>query len=211
MPSCCAPAPTRRSLELDRHAGVPVINGLTYEHHPCQALADAQTLRERFGDLAGLRVAYLGDGNNCCVSLMIVGALTGMRVTRGLPRGLSRPIPRSSPGPTARRARAAARARVTADPGAAVEGARALYTDTWVSMGDEGDEHERRALFTPYRIDDALLARAAPATRSCSTACPRTTARRSPARCCTGPARRCGTRPRTACTCRRRCSRTRSP
>ena len=67
--------------ELDRHAGVPVINGLTYEHHPCQALADAQTLRERFGDCAGLRIAYLGDGNNVCMSLMVVAALTGMRST----------------------------------------------------------------------------------------------------------------------------------
>jgi len=72
-------------MEFERHAGVPVINGLTYDHHPCQALADALTLRERFGDLAGLRVAYLGDGNNCCVSLMVVGALTGMHVTAACP------------------------------------------------------------------------------------------------------------------------------
>ncbi len=78
--------------ELDRHAGVPVVNGLTYAHHPCQALADAQTIRERFGTLSELPVAYLGDGNNCCASLMIVGALTGMRVTAGCPPGY-RPDP----------------------------------------------------------------------------------------------------------------------
>ena len=147
--------------ELDRHAGVPVVNGLTYEHHPCQALADAQTLLERFGDLAGLPVTYLGDGNNVCVSLMIVGALTGMRVTAACPPGFA-------PDPViVAWANAAARerggcARVVEDPREAVAGARALYTDTWVSMGDEGSEDERRAVLAPYRIDDALMDAAAP-------------------------------------------------
>ena len=146
--------------ELDRHAGVPVVNGLTYEHHPCQALADAQTLRERFGDLAGLRVAYLGDGNNCCVSLMIVGALTGMRVTAACPDGY-RPDPEIVEWADAAARERGGWARVVRDPLEAVAGARGLYTDTWVSMGDEESEEERRAIFTPYRIDDALLDAAA--------------------------------------------------
>ena len=152
--------PHETLLELDRHAGVPVINGLTYEHHPCQALADAQTLRERFGDLRGLRVAYLGDGNNVCVSLMVVAALTGMHVTAACPEGFAPDPEVVAWADGAGRGRGGS-VHVTADPHAAVEGARALYTDTWVSMGDEGDERARRALFTPYRIDDALLGRAA--------------------------------------------------
>lgn len=146
--------------ELDRHAGVPVVNGLTYEHHPCQALADAQTLRERFGDLPGLPVAYLGDGNNCCVSLMIVGALTGMRVTAACPDGY-RPDAAIVDWADAVARERGGWARVVEDPLEAVDGARGLYTDTWVSMGDEGSEEARRAIFAPYRIDDALLDAAA--------------------------------------------------
>jgi ornithine carbamoyltransferase len=147
--------------ELDRHSDVPVINGLTYEHHPCQALADALTLRERFGDLSGLSVAYLGDGNNCCVSLMIVGALTGMRVTAGCPDGY-RPDPEVVAWADEVARERGGAARVVTDPVEAVAGARALYTDTWVSMGDEGDEGARIAALTPYRVDDALMDRAAP-------------------------------------------------
>jgi ornithine carbamoyltransferase len=147
--------------ELDRHAGVPVINGLTYDHHPCQALADAQTLRERFGALAGLPVAYLGDGNNCCVSLMIVGALAGMRVTAACPSGY-RPDPGLVEWADGVAGERGGWARVVTDPGEAVAGARGLYTDTWVSMGDEGDEDDRLAAFAPYRIDDSMLDRAAP-------------------------------------------------
>jgi ornithine carbamoyltransferase len=147
--------------ELDRHAGVPVVNGLTYEHHPCQALADAQTIRERFGDLAGLRVAYLGDGNNCCASLMIVGALTGMRVTAGCPEGY-RPDPEIVAWADAAARERGGWARVTGDPREAVDGAHALYTDTWVSMGDEASEAERIRALEPYRVDDAMMDAAAP-------------------------------------------------
>jgi ornithine carbamoyltransferase len=146
--------------ELDRHSDVPVINGLTYEHHPCQALADALTLRERFGDLSGLPVTYLGDGNNCCVSLMIVGALTGMRVTAGCPEGyLPDPAVVAWADETGRERGGGA--RVVTDPVEAVTGARALYTDTWVSMGDEGAAAARIAALTPYRVDDGLMERAA--------------------------------------------------
>lgn len=152
--------PHETLVTLDRYAGVPVINGLTYEHHPCQALADAQTLRERFGTLTGLPVAYLGDGNNCCVSLMIVGALTGMAVTAACPDGFWPDPEIVAWADSAARARGGSVAVVT-DPAEAVAGARALYTDTWVSMGDEGGEEERRAVFAPYGIDDAMLGRAA--------------------------------------------------
>jgi len=146
--------------ELDRHAGVPVINGLTYEHHPCQALADAQTLKERFGDLSGLRVAYLGDGNNVCVSLMIVGALTGMDVVAACPPGYQ-PDPEVVAWADAAGRGRGGGARVTADPLQAVDGARALYADTWVSMGDEDTRDQRIRDLAPYRIDDDLMDRAA--------------------------------------------------
>jgi ornithine carbamoyltransferase len=147
--------------ELDRHSAVPVVNGLTYEHHPCQALADAQTIRERFGALAGLPVAYLGDGNNCCVSLMIVGALTGMRVTAACPPGF-RPDPEVVGWADGTARERGGWARVVEDPREAVAGARALYTDTWVSMGDEESEADRIAALEPYRVDDALMDAAAP-------------------------------------------------
>jgi ornithine carbamoyltransferase len=147
--------------ELDRHAGVPVINGLTHEHHPCQALADAQTLRDRFGGLEGLPVAYLGDGNNCCVSLMIVGALTGMQVTAACPAGY-RPDPDLVAWADEAGRERGGGAAVVEDPLEAVAGARALYTDTWVSMGDEAGERERIGALTPYRVDERLMAAAAP-------------------------------------------------
>ena len=152
--------PHETLLELDRHAGVPVINGLTQAHHPCQALADAQTLRERFGELRGLPVAYLGDGNNVCVSLMVVGALSGMSITAACPEGFVPDADLVDWADAAARERGGA-VRVVSDPHEAVVGARALYTDTWVSMGDEGSEGERSMAFAPYRIDDALLGRAA--------------------------------------------------
>jgi ornithine carbamoyltransferase len=147
--------------ELDRNAGVPVINGLTHEHHPCQALADAQTLRERFDDLSGLRVAYLGDGNNCCVSLMIIGALTGMRVAAACPEGF-RPDPEVVAWADATARERGGWATVVEDPWEAVADARALYTDTWVSMGDEDTAAARIAALEPYRVDDALMDAAAP-------------------------------------------------
>jgi ornithine carbamoyltransferase len=152
--------PHETLLELDRHAGVPVVNGLTQEHHPCQALADAQTLRERLGALSGLRLAYLGDGNNVCTSLMIVGALTGMAITAACPEGFT-PDPGVVEWADALARERGGSVRVVTDPLEATAGARALYTDTWISMGDEGDEAQRHRAFAPYRIDDALLGRAA--------------------------------------------------
>jgi ornithine carbamoyltransferase len=128
--------------ELAEHASIPVINMLTHEHHPCQTLADLMTLRERFGDLQGLKLAYVGDGNNMARSLLIAGRIAGMEVAVASPPELSLP---EAPG---------------VDLGEAVQGAHALYTDVWVSMGDEGDADRRRELLAPYRIDAQLLAQA---------------------------------------------------
>jgi ornithine carbamoyltransferase len=142
--------------EMAAHSRAPVINMLTDDHHPCQALADLLTLRERFGTLAGLRLAYVGDGNNVAHSLMVLGALAGLEVVVAAP-------PELGPAPDvvalAAGGAGAGRVEVTADPGAAAAGAHALYTDVWVSMGQE-DGSRRRELLAPYRLDDDLLRRA---------------------------------------------------
>jgi ornithine carbamoyltransferase len=134
--------------ELASHAAVPVVNMLTAGHHPCQALADLVTLRETFGRLAGLRVAYVGDGNNVARSLAMLGGRAGVEVVVASPPGYELD--------------AGAGAALVGDPASAVAGAHAVYTDVWVSMGDEGASGARRAALSPYRIDDALLDRAAP-------------------------------------------------
>jgi ornithine carbamoyltransferase len=135
--------------ELATNSGVPVINMLTAGHHPCQALADLQTLREAFGKLEGLTVAYVGDGNNVARSLAVVGALAGVNVRIASPPGYElEPV---------------AGAVLTDDPQKAARGADALYTDVWVSMSDDPETaDERRRALAPYRLDDALLDVAAP-------------------------------------------------
>jgi ornithine carbamoyltransferase len=131
-------------LELARHASVPIINMLTRDHHPCQALADLTTLRERFGTLEGLKLAYVGDGNNVARSLLIAGRLAGVDVALASPPELSLPgVP-----PLA--------------PAEAVSGAQAVYTDVWASIGDEGVGERKRALLASYRLDEELLAQARP-------------------------------------------------
>jgi ornithine carbamoyltransferase len=135
--------------ELASHASVPVVNMLTRDHHPCQALADLLTLRERFGRLEGLKLAYVGDGNNVARSLAILGGLAGLEVRIAAPDGYQ--------------LEEVAGAILTDDPAEAVAGADAVYTDVWVSMSDdESSAAARRAALAPYRIDDALLDRAAP-------------------------------------------------
>jgi ornithine carbamoyltransferase len=129
--------------ELAAHASIPVFNMLTRDHHPCQALADLMTLLERFGTLEGLKLAYVGDGNNMARSLLIAGRIAGVEVAIASPPELSLP---EAPG---------------LEPAEAVRGAHALYTDVWVSMGDdEADAERRRELLAPYRIDEELLAQA---------------------------------------------------
>jgi ornithine carbamoyltransferase len=129
--------------ELAEAATVPVFNMLTADHHPCQALADLMTLREAFGTLEGLKLAYVGDGNNVARSLALVGAIAGIEVAVASPEGYTLT---GAPG-----------AQLTTDPAEAVAGAHAVYTDVWVSMGDEDTAEERRVALAPYRIDDALL------------------------------------------------------
>jgi ornithine carbamoyltransferase len=131
--------------ELAAEGTIPVFNMLTAGHHPCQALADLLTLREAFGRLEGLRLAYVGDGNNVARSLVVLGELAGVEVLVSSPAGYE-----------------LAGVETVRDPTVAVAGAHAVYADVWVSMGDEETADARRAALAPYRIDDTLLDRAAP-------------------------------------------------
>jgi ornithine carbamoyltransferase len=142
--------------EFAEHASIPVINGLTDETHPLQALADAMTLRERFGDLAGLRVAYVGDGNNVCHSLMRIAARFGMDFVVATPPGYEPNAEFVAAAVDDARANGGSVALV-ADPHEAARGAHALYTDVWVSMGQDEDRARRLRDLEPYRIDDGLL------------------------------------------------------
>ena len=142
--------------QLAEHSAIPVINMLTPLHHPCQALADLLTLREACGSLAGLRVAYIGDGNNVARSLAVLGTLAGIDLALASPPGYALeadlPLPSGARGSVS----------MHSAPREAVEGARAVYTDVWVSMGDESSAGERRAALDGYRVDDTLLDAAAP-------------------------------------------------
>jgi ornithine carbamoyltransferase len=135
-----------RVAELAVTAEVPVINALTPLHHPCQALADLLTLRERFGDLAGLRLAYVGDGNNVARSLAIVGESAGIEVVVAAPPGYQ--------------LEQGHEVKLTGDPRDAAAGADAIYTDVWISMGDEAEADRRRADLAPFRVDADLLSAA---------------------------------------------------
>lgn len=129
---------------LAEHASIPVINLLTDDHHPCQVLADLMTLRERFGALDGVKLAYTGDGNNMANSLMLLGAKAGVEVAVATPPELKPSLN--------------GHGFLTADPAEAARDAHAVYTDVWVSMGDdEQTAGERRRLLAPYRLDSALL------------------------------------------------------
>ena len=146
--------------ELARHATVPVINGLTDLLHPCQVMADLQTIREAFGRLDGLKLAYVGDGNNMAHSLMFGGAKTGMSVTIASPAGFE---PKAEIVAKARAdaRETGARIEVTGDPAEAVAGARIVYTDVWASMGQEEEAALRRQKFAGFSVTDALMERAA--------------------------------------------------
>jgi ornithine carbamoyltransferase len=141
---------------------VPVINALTDEFHPCQLLADLQTVRERFGRLAGLTLTYLGDGaNNMSHSYLLAGANAGMHVRIGTPPGWL-PDPEIFAAADALAATTGGSVRVEHDPAAASTGADVLATDTWVSMGHEGQEDARAAPFLPFALDANALKLAAP-------------------------------------------------
>ena len=135
--------------ELAQYATVPVINMLTAAHHPCQAFADLLTLKETFGDLEGLKLAYVGDGNNVARSLAIIGAMAGVKVSIAAPDGYQlEPV---------------AGAHLTSDPYEAVSDANAVYTDVWVSMNDDPETARARVeALRPYQLNDELLSAAAP-------------------------------------------------
>jgi ornithine carbamoyltransferase len=141
--------------ELAANSAVSVINMLSARHHPCQALADLLTLREACGALEGLRVAYVGDGNNVARSLVVLGTLAGMHVAVASPAAYSLESELSPP------AGATGAVTLHEDPREAVEGACAVYTDVWVSMGEEDTAEQRRAALADYHLDDALLDAAA--------------------------------------------------
>lgn len=142
--------------EFAEHASIPVINGLTDETHPLQALADVMTLRERFGDVAGLRIAYVGDGNNVCHSLMRIAARLGMQFVAATPSGYEPSAEFVAAATEDARASGGGVALIT-DPREAARGAHAVYTDVWVSMGQDADRDRRLRDLEPYRIDEALL------------------------------------------------------
>jgi len=134
--------------ELAAGSEMPVINGLTDRHHPCQALADLQTLQQRFGRVDGLKLAYVGDGNNVARSLATVAGAAGVEVRVASPAGYE-----LEPGTAAMQ---------TDDPREAVDGADAVYTDVWVSMGDDDEAAQRRADLSPYQVNEELVDAAAP-------------------------------------------------
>jgi ornithine carbamoyltransferase len=142
--------------ELARHASIPVINGLTDSSHPCQALADVLTIRERFGRLEGVTVVYLGDGNNVCASLMVASAKLGVNFRAATPKGYE---PASEPIEIAREAAAESGATIELleDPREAARGADVLYTDVWTSMGQEEERERRLRDLDGYGIDGELV------------------------------------------------------
>ena len=146
--------------EMARHASIPVINALSELEHPCQAMADMQTLQEHFGDLHNVRLAYVGDGNNVAHSLMLAAASLGASISVATPAGYE---------PDAEIARAAeqiaaltgATVQVGNDAREAVSGADAVYTDAWASMGQEDEAVERRKIFMPFQVNQKLFSQAA--------------------------------------------------
>jgi ornithine carbamoyltransferase len=148
-------------VELAAQASIPVINGLTLREHPCQALADLFTIRERFGDLRGRVLAFVGDGNNVFHSLALLGAILGFEVRLAHPPEY-RPNPRIIDRAHELAAATGAKLLFGHDPAEIVRGATVVYTDAWTSMGQEAETEARRDAFARYRVDDALLDAAGP-------------------------------------------------
>lgn len=148
-------------LTLAAWASVPVINGLSDYNHPCQAMADLLTIQEKLGALKGVKLAYVGDGNNVLHSLLIGGANTGMRVWATTPAGYE-PLAEVVAWSTERAQQTGAEIRVVVDPYEAVADADVIYTDTWTSMGQEAEAAQRRQIFPPYQVNSVLLSAAKP-------------------------------------------------
>jgi ornithine carbamoyltransferase len=142
-------------------ATVPVVNALTDYAHPCQALADLQTIREHKGALAGLTLTYLGDGNNMAHSLLLAGAIAGMNVKVGSPEGFQ-PLPEVVARADRIAAASGGSVAVTSDPSEAAADADVLYTDVWASMGQEAEAASRLDVFRPYAVDERAVAAASP-------------------------------------------------
>lgn len=142
--------------ELAENASIPVINALSGRCHPCQALADFFTLEERFGSLRGLKIAYLGDGNNVCHSLLTIGARLGVHVRLAMPAGYE---PDPEVVSEARRAARENRGKIELlhSPKEAAAGAQAVYTDVWASMGQENEAAQRETIFAPYQVTEELF------------------------------------------------------
>ena len=147
-------------LELARYASVPVINGLSDYSHPCQGLTDLLTVYEKRGKLAGLRLVYLGDGNNVANSLLLGGALTGMHIVVATPPGYE-PMREVIEKAQALGRATGAKFTITHDPREAARGADVLYTDVWASMGQEAERTARLAIFPPYQLNADLVKAAA--------------------------------------------------
>jgi ornithine carbamoyltransferase len=147
--------------EMAEHASIPVINALSDRFHPCQALADFFTLEERFGSLRGFEMAYVGDGNNTCHSLMMVAARLGVHLRVAAPSGYQ---PDAQIVTEARRAARETRGSIHlfTDPAEGVRNARAVYTDIWASMGQENEAAERELVFRPYQVNEAMMELASP-------------------------------------------------
>lgn len=147
--------------ELARWSAAPVINALSDLYHPCQALADVFTLKEHFGDLPGLKLAFVGDGNNVAHSLMLTAARLGVSVAVATPPGYE---PNSEIAHTARglAEQTGARVTVTNEPAEVLQDADAVYTDVWASMGQESQKEQRLKHFAPYQVDEALMRMAKP-------------------------------------------------
>jgi ornithine carbamoyltransferase len=146
--------------EMARHTSIPVINALSELEHPCQAMADMQTLQEHFGDLHNVRLAYVGDGNNVAHSLMLAAASLGASISVATPLGYE---PHADILVAAEKLAAASGSKVvvTTDPIEAVSGADAVYTDVWASMGQEEEAAERKKMFMPFQVNNKLFAKAA--------------------------------------------------
>ncbi|HZC04905.1 MAG TPA: ornithine carbamoyltransferase [Ktedonobacterales bacterium] len=147
--------------EMAQWASVPVINGLTDTHHPCQGLTDVYTIEEQLGGAQGKTLAYVGDGNNCACSLAQAAAKAGMHVRIATPAGYA-PDPATLVSAQRDASRSGGSITVLQDPNEAVDGADAIYTDVWASMGQEAELEARRATFAPYQVNADLVALAAP-------------------------------------------------
>lgn len=147
--------------ELSKWSSVPIVNALSGGYHPCQAMADYLTLKERFGDVRGLKVVYVGDGNNVSHSVLLSGAMLGVNVVFAGPSGYE-PDRQVVELASEVAARNGVKLELTTDADSAVEGASAIYTDVWTSMGWESETQQRRLAFASYQVNDRLMARARP-------------------------------------------------